>query len=87
MSQTGFQPYLVVEVKRYQQDIINQVHKYELLAEARKTSNRNIHRGSKMLALLGKELATLGTSLEAKYGNHAEDLPALVQLSRPSGCE
>jgi hypothetical protein len=87
MSQTGFQPYLVNEVKRYQQDIINTVHQYEMAAEMKKISNHKIHRESKILALLGKELTTLGTSLEAKYGNHAEDIPALVQLSSPGGCE
>jgi hypothetical protein len=87
MGQTGFQPYLVVEVKRHQQDIISMVHQYEMVAEMRKISNQKIHRESKILALLGKELTTLGTRLEAKYGNHSEDLPALVQLSSQGGCE
>jgi hypothetical protein len=87
MSQTGFQPYFIIEVKRYQQDIIKQVHQYELLAEMRKISNQKKHRESKLLEVLGKELTTLGTRLEAKYGSQHGEHPALVQLSSPGGCE
>jgi ribosomal 50S subunit-associated protein YjgA (DUF615 family) len=87
MNQTGFQPYLVNEVKRYQQDIISTVHQYEMMEELKKISKQNIHRESKFLALLGKELTNLGTSLETKYGRHHDDLPALVQLSNSGGCE
>jgi hypothetical protein len=87
MNQTGFQPYLVNEVKRYQQDIVSTVHQYEMVAEMKRMSHQNIHRESKILTLLGKELTSLGTRLETKYGRHHDDLPALVQLSSPGGCE
>jgi hypothetical protein len=87
MGQTGFQPYLIVEVKRYQQEIISKVHQYEMLAEVRKISNPKNHRESKIMALLGKELTTLGMRLEAKYGNPHEDRQALVKLSNPGGCD
>jgi hypothetical protein len=87
MGQTGFQPDLVNAVKRYQQDIISTVHQYEMVAEMKKISNHKIQRESKILALLGKELTSLGRSLETKYGKHAEDLPAMVQLNSPGGCE
>jgi hypothetical protein len=86
MNQFILQPYLVYEAMRYQEDIIKKVHQYQLIAELRKISNGKTRRESKTLAFIGKELAVLGTRLEARYGKPAENNPALIQQSNPGGC-
>jgi hypothetical protein len=86
MNQLNLQPYLIYEAMRYQKDIIRKVRQDNLVAELRKTANSQIHRESRILAFIGKELATLGSNLEARYGNPAERQAALVHQSNPGGC-
>ena len=86
MNQFILQPYLIYEAMRYQKDIMRKVQQDNLVAELRKATKAQIHRESRILAFIGKELATLGSKLEARYGNPAKSQAVLVHQSNPSGC-
>ena len=86
MNQFTLQPYLIYEAMRYQKDIIRKAQQDNLVAELRKAANPKIHRESRILAFIGKELTTLGTNLEARYGNQAESHPAFVHQGNVGGC-
>lgn len=86
MNQTGFQTYLFDEAKRRQEEIIKSMEKYRLLQEAKHTRDLKPHRESKILALLGKELTSLGNNLETRYGNRADGQASVTRLGNTNGC-
>jgi hypothetical protein len=86
MNQTGFNPYLFTEVKRRQEELIKMVAQYRSVEESHRTQTSKIHKESKLLAFIGKELADLGASLESRYSDQAEARPALNQQHDSSGC-
>ena len=86
MNQFILQPYLINRAMQYQKDIIHRVQQDNLVAELRKATNPKIHRESRILAFIGKELASLGSSLEVRYGTPPESHTPFVHQSNPGGC-
>jgi hypothetical protein len=86
MTQLGFLPYLNEVVKRHQEEIIAQIYRNRFLEEALRVNAPKTHKQSKIMAFLGKELATLGLNLESRYSNQPERSKILSQQNNPGGC-
>jgi len=86
MNQLGFNPFVSMEYERRHEELIKEAAQYRLVEEALRAGLPKVRSTSKILALVGKELVSLGASIEARYGGQSETSVALNQQSNPSGC-
>jgi hypothetical protein len=86
MNQLGINPFMDMEYERRHEELIKQAAQYHLVENALKADSLKMRGTSKFLALVGKELASLGSSLEKRYSGQPETNVALNQQSNPRGC-
>jgi len=86
MNQLGFNPFMTIENERRHAELIKEAAQYRLLREAQVAESPKMRSTSKILALVGKELASLGAILEERYSGQIETSPSMSQQSNPSGC-
>lgn len=76
----------LMEYKRRHQESLKEAAQYRLVQEALKAGRSEDHRAAKILALVGKKLASVGTSLEERYGGQAQIEVRLSRRGNPGGC-
>lgn len=84
MIRIGFDP--VLEAEQQHKDIIREIEQLRLAKEGMGETRSRVRSGSRFLALIGKEMASLGASLEARYGSNPEGQVNLNTQSNPGGC-
>ncbi len=84
MIRIGFDP--VLEAEQQHKDIIREIELLRLAKEGMGESQSRVRSGSRILALIGKEMASLGASLEARYGSNPDGKIKLNTHSNPGGC-
>ena len=82
MFRIGFDPLL--EAEQQHKELIKQAEQYRLAQEANSASQNKSRSGTKILAMIGKGLASLGSSLESRYGDH---IAGQVNLDTQSNLE
>ncbi|MFZ0532592.1 MAG: hypothetical protein WAM09_05380 [Anaerolineales bacterium] len=84
MNQLGYIP--MMDYEQQHEELIKEAAQSRLVYEALKSVTPKMHSTSRILALIGKELADLGTTLEKRYGIRAETEVAVNKQSNLSGC-
>ena len=85
MYQLGFNPFIRLEYERRLKELMRMADQNRKLAEVRKGEPAKKRSTSKILTLIGRELAQVGTSLVERYGNQPDTRVALNQPSDPCG--
>lgn len=86
MQQFQFNPLMYEVYKRQHAELIKQAEQFRLANEASHSSNPEATGRSKFLAMIGKELSSLGFSLEVRFGAQLEPYTSLNQQSNPGDC-
>jgi hypothetical protein len=84
MVRIGFDPMLEAELRN--KEIIKQAEHYRLINDAMKSSLPKASSAAKLIALIGREMASLGASLEAHYGGSPIEQINLDTQNNPDGC-
>ena len=84
MIRIGFDPML--EAQQRQQEILKAVQQYRIADEASLGAQSKAHGGYKLIALIGKQLAILGSNLTERYGAEAESGAVMSQTVDADGC-
>ncbi len=84
MSPMGILPYMNYQQRH--EELIKQAENYRLLEEATKMKMLQKSSFSKILSLLGKELSSLGFSLEVRYGGQPEPGISIDPQGNPGEC-
>lgn len=84
MNQLGYIP--MMDYEQRHKELIKEAAQSRLVYEALKSVTPKMHSTSRILALIGKGLADLGTTLEKRYGIRAETEVAFNKQSNLSGC-
>jgi hypothetical protein len=84
MIRIGFDP--ILEAEQQHKDMIKEIDQLRLVKEGLIESQTRMHSGSWILALIGKEMASLGASLEARYGGYPDRQDNLNAPSNPGDC-
>lgn len=85
MYQLGFNPFIRLEYERRLKELMRMADQNRRLAEVRKGEPPKTRSTSKILTLIGRELAQVGTSLVERYSSQPDTRVALNQPSDP--CE
>ena len=86
MNQFGSSYFMYLENKRRHEELIEKAAQYRLVDDAVRAESPKMRRTSKILASVGKGLASLGASLEERYSGSPESNLALNQQSNMTGC-
>ena len=86
MQQFQFNPLMYEVYKQQHKEMIMQAEQSRLVKEASRSSNPEAPSKSRFLALIGKELSSLGFSLEVRFGAQPEPYTSLNQQRNPGGC-
>ena len=86
MNQLNVNPWMVMEIKQQHEELIKKIALERLLKEAARNKNSKIHRKSKILALIGKELAGFGVNLEERYSIQSDIGTSIETPSNAGGC-
>ncbi len=86
MQQFQFNPLMYEVYKRQHEELIKQAEQFRLVNEALHSSNPQATNKSKFLAMIGKELSSIGFSLEMRYGAQPEPYTSLSQQGNRDGC-
>jgi len=78
--------YLAWSNNQKHSELLRHANEYRLVDEALRTKTPNTTKLSKLLALVGKELSSVGYSLEVRYDSRPDTHPALNQQSNLGGC-
>lgn len=84
MFRIGFDP--ILEAERQHKELIKQAEYERMLREAREVSPSRMVVGSRILALIGREMASLGLRLAERYGDGAETSLDLISQSDLKPC-
>ena len=84
MSPTGLLQFL--DYQQRHEELLKQAAEYRLIAQALKAQRPQKRGTSAILAMLGRELSSLGFSMEVRYGVQNESSTMLNQSSNPGGC-
>jgi len=79
MFPSGFDP--IMEYKRRHKELLKEALEYRLLKEAQKADMPKVSSTSKILALIGKELTSLGARMEERYGVQSESRASMNRQS------
>jgi len=82
----GFDPWTNMEIHRRHDELLKEVEQARLVKEAFGNASPKTRGTSKILALIGRELAGLGDRLEERYRVQPETRPIMQQQSKPDGC-
>jgi hypothetical protein len=85
MNPIGYLPYLVYQDRR--NELLNEAAQIRLLNEAMQIDKAKINLISKFLAFFGRELSSVGFSLEVRYGSLNEMNNSLYQQSSTNNCQ
>lgn len=86
MIQMNFNPLLIMEIKRRQDEMAKEFEMLRLAREATQSQLPKVSTSSKLLSKIGKELVSFGSSLEHKFGLQEEMDAKLNQQESPEGC-
>ena len=67
-------------------ELLKEAEKYRMLKAAFKDTPAKTNIGTKLLAFVGVQLASLGHSLESRYGSQTEPRTSLNPQTNPGGC-
>lgn len=70
MIRIGFDP--ILEAEQHHKELIEQAQYERMLREARGTSQNKVVASSRLLALIGKEMASMGLRLAERYGDGSQ---------------
>ena len=84
MIRIGFDP--VLEAEQQHRELIKQVEQYRLAQETPSGSQPRVRSPLRILALIGKGMVSLGTSLESRYIGNPEQPVSLQAQSNPDDC-
>ncbi len=76
----------MLEAEQRNQELIRAVKQYQLANQGTAQHQSRVRSGLRVLALIGNRMATLGTSLEARYGEQPFVQIDLSTQSNPEGC-
>jgi hypothetical protein len=85
MIRIGFDPML--EVEQHHQELLKEAQLYRLAKQGLEGIEAGERGGFKFLALIGKEMVTLGASLEERFGGKAQSEVRLNQPITSEGCD
>ncbi len=84
MIRIGFDPMLDAEQRN--QVLIKEVELYRMAQEGMPQHQPRVGSRFRLLAMLGKEMVSLGASLEARYGDKPDWQDSMNTQSNPDGC-
>jgi hypothetical protein len=86
MTQMNFNPLLVMEIKRRQEEMVKEFELMRMARESRAAEMPKPQKASKFLANIGKELVSIGSGLEHRFG--IQEIPdrGVSQQRSPEGC-
>lgn len=84
MIRIGFDP--ILEAEQQHKDIIREIELLRLAKEGMGETQLRVRSGSRILAMIGKEMASFGASLEARYGSNPDGQVNLNTQSDSGGC-
>lgn len=85
MYQLGFNPFIRLEYERRLKELMRMADQNRRLTEVRKAEPPKTRSTSKILALFGKELAKMGTSLVERYDSQPQTQIAVTHQNDPCG--
>jgi hypothetical protein len=86
MIQFGIDPWVVTEVNRQHEVLAKQADLERLAKEAFRNESSKTRRIYKILSVIGRDLASFGTNLEARFSIQSNRRSELGQQSNPDGC-
>ncbi len=84
MIRIGFDPLL--EAEQQHRELIKQVEQYRLVNEVMSGFPPKVRSRARLLALIGKGMASLGASLESRFGNDIDGQVNLQAQSNSGDC-
>jgi hypothetical protein len=84
MIRIGFDPLFEAELQH--RELIKQAEHYRLAQEAMAGYQNKPRSGAKLLALIGRGMASLGSNLVSRYGDDSDGQINLNSQSNPDGC-
>ncbi len=84
MSPMGLIPYM--NYQQHQEELLKLAADAHMLEQALNVERPRKNTTSKILDFLGKELSSLGFSVELGFGGQPESQPMMKQRSSPDGC-
>jgi hypothetical protein len=84
MFRIGFDP--VLESEQQHRELIKQVQMYRLAQEALAGYHPKPSSGARLLALIGKGMASLGSNMESRFGDNPHGQKNINTQSNPGGC-
>jgi len=84
MIRIGFDPML--EAQQRQRELLKEVEQYRLIGQASEGRYLKTRISLKFLAVIGKEMASLGGNLEERYGGRTKSEFGINQSGNPEGC-
>jgi hypothetical protein len=84
MFQIGFDP--VLESEQQHRELIKQVEMYRLVQEALAGYHPKPSSGVRLLALIGKGMASLGLGMESRFGDNPQGQKNMNTQGNPGGC-
>ena len=86
MNQISSNPYLVRDIIKQHEELIEQLRMEKLVRESSMNEKSKNRRMFNALALVGKSLVELGANLEKRFSIEPESTAALNQQDNPGGC-
>jgi hypothetical protein len=68
------------------QELLKEAEKYRMLKAAFKDQPAKLNNVTRLLAFVGGKLASIGYSMETRYGAQAESQTYLAPQTNPGGC-
>ena len=84
MFRIGFDP--ILEVEQQHRELIKQIEQYRLAREAIISDQPKLSKGAKIIALIGKHMASLGSDLISRYGDNRDGQINMNTQSNQDGC-
>jgi len=86
MNQFGTNPYLLMEINKQHEELIEQLKMEKQARESRKIEKQNNHNQLNILAMIGRRLARSGAKPEERVSYQQESKASLGQQGNPGGC-
>ena len=86
MNQFGTNPYLLMEINKQHDELIEQLKMEKQVRESMRTEKQNNHNPLNILAMIERRLASSVAKLERRINNQPESKAWLSQQGNPEGC-
>ena len=86
MNQFGTNPYLLMEINKQHEELIEQLKMEKQARESHKIEKQNNHNQLNILAMIGRRLARSGAKPEERVSYQQESKASLGQQGNPGGC-